>query len=332
MTMKKKLAEYGGFLDVGLLSHGFAPHMRDYDIVFEALWGKKEWADAKGTYRLRFSHCPEATTMTAVPDMGWTKVWSDVFIDYSEWLAAGEPEGFVWGACWSTAYPGLSYIEELIACESLVRALGLSMHEVSIATEAFHIRIVFHDFTVTKLDDMVRVSDKVIFPLKCRTTMTKLANNRFKADGPPLAARRLNPGGGQADGLHPCESPGSANSENQDGGFRSDDRCQAAQRGTCPSHVSCCTKDVHAAHDHDDARTGHGPWATCCTRTRRVPDVRAPFGKAHVFYPEAEATAAPRRCCWTSTRSGWCGAEGPARRGAPSTSTSTTGPTRPRRS
>lgn len=36
MTMKEKLSEYGGFLDVGILSHGFAPHMRDYDIVFEA--------------------------------------------------------------------------------------------------------------------------------------------------------------------------------------------------------------------------------------------------------------------------------------------------------
>ena len=40
------------------------------------------------------------------------------------------------------------------------------MHEVSIATEAFEIRIVFHDFTVTKLDDTVRVLDKVMFPVE----------------------------------------------------------------------------------------------------------------------------------------------------------------------
>lgn len=37
--MKDKLTEYGGFIDVGILNHGFAPHMRDYDVVFEALWG-----------------------------------------------------------------------------------------------------------------------------------------------------------------------------------------------------------------------------------------------------------------------------------------------------
>jgi hypothetical protein len=167
--MKEKLAEYGGFLDVGILSHGFAPHMRDYDIVFEALWGKKEWADAKGTYRLRFSHCPEATTTTSVPDAGWRNAWSDVFIDYSEWLAAGEPEGFVWGACWSTAYPGLSYIDNSARAKLWSERLGSQMHEVSIATEAFEIQIIFHDFTVTKLDDAVRVLDKVMFPLKSPT-------------------------------------------------------------------------------------------------------------------------------------------------------------------
>jgi len=166
MTMKDKLDEYGGFLDVGILSHGFAPHMRDYDIVFEALCGKEQWADAKGTYRLRFSHCPETTTTTTVEDAGWRKAWPDTFIDYSKWLAEGEPEGFVWGACCSTAYQGLRYIDDSPRAKRWSERLGSPMHEVSVATEAFEIRIVFHDFTVTKLDDTVRVLDKVMFPLK----------------------------------------------------------------------------------------------------------------------------------------------------------------------
>lgn len=33
MTVKERLAEYGHFLDVGILRHGFAAHMRDYDVV-----------------------------------------------------------------------------------------------------------------------------------------------------------------------------------------------------------------------------------------------------------------------------------------------------------
>ena len=169
MTVKEKLAEYEGFLDVGILNHGFAPYMRDYDIVFEALWGKEKWADAKGTYRLRFSHCPEATTTTAVPDSGWRQAWSDIFIDYSQWLAAGEPKGFVWGACWSNAFPGLRYIDDSPRAQYWSERLGKPMHEVSIATEAFVLRIVFHDFAVTKLNDTVRVVDKVMFPLKPQT-------------------------------------------------------------------------------------------------------------------------------------------------------------------
>jgi hypothetical protein len=165
MTVKDKLAEYGGFVDVGILSHSFAPHMRDYDVVFEALWGKEKWADARGTYRLRFSHCPEVTTRTAVPDSGWRQAWSDIFIDHSQWVAAGEPEGFVWGACWSTAYPGLSYIDDSPRARQWSDRLGKPMYEISIATEAFELRVVFHDFTVTKLNDTVRVLDKVMFPL-----------------------------------------------------------------------------------------------------------------------------------------------------------------------
>lgn len=106
MSVKERLSEYGDFIDMGILRHGFAAHMRDYDVLFEALWGKKEWADEKGTYLLRFTHCPEATTKTRVSESHWKEAWSDTFIDHSEWQAAGEPTGFVWGACWSTAYPG----------------------------------------------------------------------------------------------------------------------------------------------------------------------------------------------------------------------------------
>jgi hypothetical protein len=165
MTVKERLAEYGGFVDVAILTHGFAAHMRDYDLLFDALWGRKEWADAKGTYRLRFTHCPEAMTVTKVSDAGWKQAWSDVFIDHARWVAAGEPDGFVWGACWSTAYPGLSYVDDSARARQWSERLGKPMHEVVIETEVFELRVVFHEFIVTKLNDEVRVIDKVMFPL-----------------------------------------------------------------------------------------------------------------------------------------------------------------------
>jgi len=165
MSVRESLAQYDGFVDVGILSHGFAPYMRDYDVVFEALWGRTVWADAQGTYRLRFTHCTEATTTTAVSDTHLKESWADVLIDFAKWEAAGAPAGFVWAACWSTAYPGLRYIDESSRAREWSKRLGKQMHEVSIETEAFKIHLVFSDFTVTKLSDEVRVLHKVMFPL-----------------------------------------------------------------------------------------------------------------------------------------------------------------------
>ena len=165
MTIKERLAEYGNFLDVGILPHGFAAHMRDYDVLFEALWGREKWADAKGNYLLRFTHCPKAEATTKVSDANWQQAWADVFIDYAKWAEAGEPEGFVWGACWSTAYPGLTYIDDSPRADYWSTRLGRPMHEISLETEDFELRVVFHDFTVTKLSDDVHVLDKVMFPL-----------------------------------------------------------------------------------------------------------------------------------------------------------------------
>jgi len=39
-----------------------------------------------------------------------------------------------------------------------------SVKGLVIETEAFHLRVVFHDFTVTKLNDEVQVLHKVMFP------------------------------------------------------------------------------------------------------------------------------------------------------------------------
>jgi hypothetical protein len=135
--------------------------MRDYDVVFEALGGKKE---SKGTYRLRFTHCPEVKTVTKVSDPTWRQSWSDVFIDHGQWIDAGEPDGFVWGSGWSCAYPGLSYIKGSKRAREWSKRLGKAMHQIVIETEAFQLQVVFHDFTVTKLNDEVHVLHKVMIP------------------------------------------------------------------------------------------------------------------------------------------------------------------------
>lgn len=155
MTVKERIDE-NPLLDVAILSHGFVPYMRDYDILFEAMWGEKEWGDAKGHYLCRFTHCPEAQVITSVSDETWSQSWSDTFIDYAEWEAGGEPEGYVWGVCWSMAYPGMKYVENSKLAERWGQRLKKEMHEAEVETNAFTLRLIFHDFIIKKISEGAR--------------------------------------------------------------------------------------------------------------------------------------------------------------------------------
>ncbi len=159
-TVKDRLSEYEMF-DVAIMAHGFTPYMRDYDVLVEA-----GWQDAQGVYLYRFTHCPEASVRTRVRDESWHQAWADLFIDYKDFLAAGEPDGFVWGVCWSMAYPGLTYIDDSTLAAEWSKRFQKPMHEVTIETEAFHLQIVFHDIIIRKMSDKVDVIDRAIIPLK----------------------------------------------------------------------------------------------------------------------------------------------------------------------
>jgi len=165
MNVKERVEE-NPLLDVAILSHGFAPHMRDYDVLIEAMWGKKEWGDAKGRYLCRFSHCPEAHLVTTLNGAAWRQSWADAFTDYAEWEKNGEPEGFVWGVCYSDAYPGMRYIDNSELAAKWSEGFEKEMHEAIIETNAFKLQIIFYDFTITKISDEVGIIDKLMFPLK----------------------------------------------------------------------------------------------------------------------------------------------------------------------
>ena len=158
MSVKEKLAALEMF-DVGILRHGFAPHMRDYDVIVEA------GGTAQGRYRYRFTHCVEANVHSTVRDEIWQKSWDDLYTVYETSLADGAPEGFVWGVCWSLAYPGLTYVDDSLRASARTKRLGKPMHEVIIETEAFELQLVFHDVIVEKLSEDVSVIDKAIVPL-----------------------------------------------------------------------------------------------------------------------------------------------------------------------
>jgi hypothetical protein len=135
--------ERGNLFDGAILQHGFAPYMRDYDLV--------AYFARKSEYLYRFSHCPLIEITTRVTDGVWQRSWGDNFIDYSEWLKSGSPPGYVWGVCESDVYPGAKYIVNSRVAQEWTSRWGKPMHEVVIGTNAYNLHLVFHDLTIKEL-------------------------------------------------------------------------------------------------------------------------------------------------------------------------------------
>ncbi|HJQ61052.1 MAG TPA: hypothetical protein VJ890_29375 [Vineibacter sp.] len=143
------------------MNHGFAVHGRDYVIVIQLALASRH----PGTYELTFTHVVELAFETRVRDDVWPTSWSDEFIDYSAWLTAGEPDGYVWGCNWSLAYPGITALASTPKSEEWTRRLGKDMFQMSIETDRFCISLVFHDVRIENQSDDASIVSQVILPL-----------------------------------------------------------------------------------------------------------------------------------------------------------------------
>ena len=138
----QKLEELPIF-DVAILRHGFAPHGRDYHLV-------------TGEYEYRFSHVVAQHLETRVRDDVWQRSWDDVFTDSAAWERAHSPEGYLWGTCWSLAYPGQTVSATSPRAEEWSKRLGRPMVEIRIETDRFLLVLVFHDVHIDKLNGETR--------------------------------------------------------------------------------------------------------------------------------------------------------------------------------
>jgi hypothetical protein len=152
--LKNRIEQDDLFMDSGVHSHGFAPHLRDYDVVIEVPAAKLDGSATsyiEGRYLYRFTHCPEVHVTSVMQGDTWQKAWEDLFIDYEEWERAGAPPGFVWGVRFADAYPGLSYVSDSKLAASWSERLNREMHEICIETNVFLLRLVCYDLRVERL-------------------------------------------------------------------------------------------------------------------------------------------------------------------------------------
>ncbi len=146
MSLEALLAEYDIF-DNAILSHGFTDYNRDYLIVAELGYG----GGPKGTYNLLFRGCVEAHYQSAIPREGWSL--NDVLLDYDQWQAAEQSDGYVWAVCYADAYPGWKLVVPSERAERWGQELGIAMRELLIETNVFRLQLVFHDLTVSRISN-----------------------------------------------------------------------------------------------------------------------------------------------------------------------------------
>ncbi|QIL21083.1 hypothetical protein [Thermomonas sp. HDW16] len=146
--------------DFGVMDHGFVPHGRDYYLLVECSMGQNQ-----GRHQLQFTHIAELSYTTVVADDVWAKSWGEAFVDYQAWLDAGEPDGYVWGTCWSLAWPGIRAVEPSTKAIDWSARFGKSMYEAQIETDRFRINLVFHSLRSAKVSDETSTVSSVVIPL-----------------------------------------------------------------------------------------------------------------------------------------------------------------------
>jgi hypothetical protein len=149
--------------DFAVLEHHFARHGRDYVIFVEDCVGSD-----KGQHEIAFTHCVRLDYETRVRDDVWPKSWGDEFTDYQKWLDAKEPGGYVWGANCSFAYPGIQAFHKSALASEWSRRLGKEIFEVTLETDLFFLRLIFHSIHWRKISDKTDTVSQVIVPLKKR--------------------------------------------------------------------------------------------------------------------------------------------------------------------
>ena len=146
--------------DQAVVEHGFTRHLRDYDVIIDRVAplpkvavhaGSDRDSYVEARYRYRFTHCVAATVETKLTDESWHNSWDDHFTDLGAWKRAGEPEGFIFGVCWAAAYPGGQLVEDSAVARDWSRRLGQQLHEAVIETNAYSLRLVFHNLRVTRI-------------------------------------------------------------------------------------------------------------------------------------------------------------------------------------
>ncbi|HEY0735212.1 MAG TPA: hypothetical protein VGD69_09935 [Herpetosiphonaceae bacterium] len=158
------------FFDAAILWHGFTDYMRDYEIIV----GARNGPPYTDVHRYQFIGCVAAMCTTALPPASFVQSLPDQLVyagpDYPD---QDVPDGFVWGVRYSTAYPGLTYVEQGEYARTWSQTLNYPMHEITLETEAFHLRLVFADVRYVFVGHDAAAWVRKMYPISLPDTTTE---------------------------------------------------------------------------------------------------------------------------------------------------------------
>jgi hypothetical protein len=133
--------------DQSLLFHGFAEHMRDYDLYIYAT-ADPSTGIQPAHLRYRFTHCVVANITTTVRDDVWPRSLDERLIDYDTAIKE-EVDGYVWGVNWQMLYPGIALVERSALAAEWAARLGFDLREAVIEGNGHLMQLVFRDLSIT---------------------------------------------------------------------------------------------------------------------------------------------------------------------------------------
>ncbi|MEV0713617.1 hypothetical protein [Asanoa sp. NPDC050611] len=148
MEIDEIRAAFEDVFDQAIVFHGFADHMRDYDVFIYAAANPRTGI-APEHLRYRFKHCVRAVATSAVPPEIWKESLDERLVEYEQGV---DLDGYVWGVRWQVLYPGMKLLADSPDAERWSQLLDLPFHEAVIETNGHHVSLVFSDLAVDTVD------------------------------------------------------------------------------------------------------------------------------------------------------------------------------------
>ncbi|MDQ0616757.1 YxiG-like protein [Arthrobacter globiformis] len=148
MNRQELSAAFEDVFDQSIVFHGFAEHMRDYD-VFVLVTADPSTGIKPEYRRYRFTHCVRATVTSAIPPSVWIRSLDERLLDYRAFMESSDIDGYVWGVNHQDLYPGITLLDGSAEAADWTQQVGIPFHEARIEANGHNVELVFSDLDIT---------------------------------------------------------------------------------------------------------------------------------------------------------------------------------------